>query len=549
MNPVSRLFILLLIVFVYPQYGKAQEEHPLPFGLQEKYWIFFTDKEGVEFDPYSYFDIKAIERRIKSGIPIYDYTDLPVSVEYLSAISQIADSVTKTSRWFNAVAVLARAGQIEKIKTLYFVEKVEEMYSESRVSSVDRQAKKGFDFNLTEEEKALLREQTLRMGGDEFRREGFDGEGMRIAIFDAGFPTVDKNPVFEHIRKDNRIIKTYDFLRNRENVYGHDSHGTMVFSCIAGKAGDYNIGMATGAEFLLARTESGVFEPFSEEENWLAAAEWADKNGADIINSSLGYTNNRYFVEDMDGKKSLVARAANMAASKGMLVVNAAGNDGDGDWKYLGTPADADSVLSVGGIDPVTNYHIYFSSYGPTADKRLKPNVCAYGEVMASGEKGYEDVSGTSFASPLVAGFVACAWQSDKNLTNMEMFREIERSGDLFPYFDYAHGYGVPQASYFTGEKQSVKPTFSFKVDGETLKVIINEDFIDEEDDNSLPDPRNYAFETLLFYHIQNKKGYLDKYYVISVDQKNVLTFYFNDYKENEILRVHFNGYTANYQF
>ncbi len=156
----------------------------------------------------------------------------------------------------------------------------------------------------------------------------------------------------------------------------------------------------------------------------------------------------------MNGKKSLVARAANMAASKGMLVVNAAGNDGETKWKHLGTPADADSVLSVGGISPESDYHFSFSSYGPTADKRLKPNVCAYGAVMESGKKGLTTTYGTSFASPLVAGFAACAWQTNRRLNNMELFKEIEKSADLYPYFDYAHGYGVPQAGYFINRQK-----------------------------------------------------------------------------------------------
>ena len=170
------------------------------------------------------------------------------------------------------------------------------------------------------------------------------------------------------------------------------------------------MGLATGANFLLAITEVSS-EPFSEEENWLAAVEWAYKNGADIISSSLGYTNNRYFTKDMDGKKSFVVKAASLAARKGMLVINAAGNDGDSEWKVISTPADADSILTIGGVSPETNLHINFSSYGPTADGRMKPNVSAFGEAVVANTKGNVEIAfGTSFATPLVAGFAACAW-------------------------------------------------------------------------------------------------------------------------------------------
>jgi len=518
---------IILLIFIFGIFTKNARP-------QDKYWVFFSDKKDVQFNPYEYFDEKAIERRIKNGIPLSDYTDWPVSKTYLDEVRLLVDSTTKTSRWFNALAVFASPEQIDKVKNLSFVRTIEEMSLHSVLSlysTVEREAV----------ENDLLKRQTGRMGADEFTQNNIDGTGIRIAIFDAGFPTVDVNPAFEHIRKENRIIKTYDFIKNKENVYGHSSHGTMVFSCIAGKNGNQIIGMATGAEFLLARTEMSILEPLSEEENWLAAVEWADRNGADIINSSLAYTYHRYFTADMDGKKSLVARAANMAASKGMLVLNAAGNDGESAWKHLGTPADADSVLTVGGISPESDFHISFSSYGPTADKRLKPNVCAFGAVIASGKKGMKKTYGTSFASPLVAGFAACAWQTNRELNNMELFKEIEKSADLYPYFDYAHGYGIPQASYFTDQqKQVTDTTFYFISKNGLLMVFLDEEkYITEDIEN----------RKMLYYHIENKMGYLDRYYVVLAKKYDVLEFRLSDYSEGEKLRVHFNGFTATYQF
>ncbi|WP_460504306.1 S8 family serine peptidase, partial [Hymenobacter agri] len=200
------------------------------------------------------------------------------------------------------------------------------------------------------------------------------------------------------------------------------------------------------AEYLLARTEQLHRERYAEEEAWLAAVEWADRLGADIINSSLAYTEQRYFPEQMDGRRSLIARAANLAARKGLLVVSAAGNDGDDDWVRIGTPADADSALAIGGLDPETGLHVDFSSYGPTADRRRKPNLAAFGIVLTTTPGGhYERLEGTSFSAPLVAGLAAALWQRQRQLTAMQLFQQLEQAGELYPYFDYAHGYGRPR--------------------------------------------------------------------------------------------------------
>ena len=508
------------------------------FFFQNKYWIFFTDKKAVTFDPYDYFDSKAIERRETQGLPLYDSTDFPVNTNYINAVKQIADSIGKTTRWFNAIIVYAGEEEIKKIKRFSFVKTVEAIrYDNTIIASTHYQT------TLTIREDTLLKMQLDRMQGYKFYKNGFDGKGLRIAIFDAGFPTVTTNPAFEEIRKENRIIKTYDFVANKEGVDGYDSHGTMVFSCVAGKIGDKRIGLATGSEFLLARTEYAKREPFSEEENWLAAVEWADKNGVNIINSSLGYTQKRYFPEDMNGKKSLVSRAADMAARKGILIINAAGNEADNSWKKIITPADADSVLTVGGIDPTTGIHIYFSSYGPSADKRLKPNVCAFGHVVAAGETKLIAVDGTSFSSPLTAGFAACAWQANRKLTNMELFHEIERSGELYPYYDYAHGYGVPQAGYFTGEKEEKNNEIPFDVlDIGAAKQVVFKDSVYQKRSNN-------DWEDYLYYHIENPAGTLDKYYVITVDSKIPLSFNPADYKQGSKIMLHYHNYTTTINF
>lgn len=502
-----------------------------------KYWVFLKDKKNVSFNPYNYFDQKTIAKRIANNIPLVDSADFPLNENYLNAVTGQVDSVTHCSRWFNAIAVYATNDEIKKVKSFSFVSSVEPMKMECYTAGIKDS---DWDTTMDSDQIELLEKQINVMGGDLFEKAGFDGKGIRIAIFDGGFPAVDTSPVFEHIRKDGRIIKTWDFTRNKEFVYTSVSHGTSVMSCIAGIVNGRKIGLATGAEFLLARTEVRS-EPFSEEENWLAAVEWADKNGADIINSSLGYTYHRYFPDQMDGKTSLVARAGNLAAKKGILVVNAVGNDGDNEWGVVGTPADADSVLSVGGINPWTNYHISFSSFGPTTDDRMKPNVCALAHVTAAGKNGMTSVEGTSFASPLVAGFAACAWQKAKNLSGMQLFAEIQKSANLYPYFDYAHGYGVPQASYFTDTTISFKEqTFSFTVENNEVSVKVTVD-------NSISNLNKN--ENLLYYNIQKDDGVLMEYNVLDAYQEKVISLKISAYKKGYKLNVHYKGYTDSFQF
>lgn len=499
---------------------------------QSTYIVFLKDKNGSSFNPFSYFDAKAIERRMILNKQLFDSTDYPVSEIYKNKIAEKNIEITGVSRWFNAVFVKSTSEKTEEIISLPFVKDIQKLTSQSVLCSSSS------SINITTDQITFLKNQIGHLQGNLFKENGFTGNGIRVAIFDGGFPGADTHPAFERIRKNNRIIKTWDFTSNKENVYLANSHGTNVLSCIAGIIDTVQIGLAVDAEFLLARTEVAS-EPFSEEKNWLEAVEWADKNGAQIINSSLGYTDSRYFPWDMNGKKSLVSRAANMAASKGILVVNALGNEGSNRWKKIITPADADSVLSVGGIDPQTYYHINFSSFGPTTDWRLKPNVSAFAHVIAASPNDIHETDGTSFSSPLVAGFAACAWQTNPKLNNMQLFCEIEKSGSLFPYFDYVHGYGIPQASYFlrktnTAEKQ---PTINIEITGDILNIKAE-----------LLPPTD-ALNKYLYYHIQDSKGHLKKYAVVEVYQKDIITLYISEFEKGDVLRIHYLGSTLEKQF
>ena len=499
-------------------------------SAQEKYWIYFKDKSGSSFDPYQYFDAKAIERRIKLGISLFDSTDFPLNEKYISEIERVSGSNVNSSRWLNAVSVLLNEDQLVQVTKFKFVRNIEKCLELKMHPAGD------YDTILKTDDRKLLAFQINRMQGDIFYQNGFNGKGIRIAVFDAGFPLVDKLPVFQHLVKNRQIKASWDFARKKPDVYLGNPHGTMVLSCITGILNNNRMGIATGSEFLLARTEVDR-ESQIEEEYWLQAAEWADKNGADIINSSIGYTFERYYTYEMDGKTSLIAKAANLAANKGILVICAMGNDGNADWKILGTPADADSVMSVGAISPITDFHAGYSSFGPTAGYKLKPNVVAPGKLIVAGKSSLERVEGTSFATPILTGFAACAWQSMPFLTNMQLFEKIEQSAHLFPYFDYAHGYGVPQASFFVqpGKKIEQEPTFDFVIKNDTLFIEVIEKFIDK---------KNLRNTNYLYYHIENNDGYLEAYWLIDVFLKNAVNLNLNEWPEGKVIRAHFRGFT-----
>ena len=493
---------------------------------QEKcFWVFFTDKNDTQFDPYSYFDAKAIERYHKCGADLYDISNYPINDSYVNSVNLYSTEVFGESRWLNAIGIEASDDNAALIAQLPFVARVQEIVSNGSMARVE------YTFEATQKnvDDDILTDQLIRFGGQHFIDKGIDGKGLRICVMDGGFPKVNTHPAFQHLRDNHQILMTYNFPNRKEDVYGWSTHGTMVLSCIAGlNDKGQKLGLATGAEFLLARTEIDP-EPFKEEVWWAQGAEWADKNGADIINSSLGYGKDRHWTKDMDGT-SYVAKAAQMAAEKGILICNSAGNEGDDKhWMTIITPADAENVLCVGGIEPKLDayQHIDFSSYGPTADKRKKPNVVAFGIAdVAEPSGGYSSAAGTSFASPLTAGFCACAWQTMRDKTALQMKAEIEKSADLYPYYDYAFGYGVPQAAYFTGDLEPAKRSFNLVQEKDGVRIAI---------------PRVIENE-YMFINVEDKDGVLVGYYQAAPDSLGFLLKN-KDLGTGKKLNVSYNGF------
>ncbi len=488
------------------------------------FWVFFTDKNDTQFDPYSYFDAKAIARYQQCGADLYDISNYPLNDSYVNTVGSYSTEVFGESRWLNAVGIEATDDNAALIAQLPFVAKVQEIFSNGTVTSVETEYKE-----IEDNGKDILTDQVKRFGGQHFIDKGIDGKGLRICVMDGGFPKVNTHPAFQHLRDNHQIIRTYNFPNKKEDVYGWNTHGTMVLSCIAGiNEEGQKLGLATGAEFLLARTEIEP-EPFKEEVWWAQGAEWADKNGADIINSSLGYGKDRHWTKDMDGT-SYVAKAANKAVEKGILICNSAGNEGDDSrWMTIITPADAENVICVGGIDAnLKDYrHISFSSYGPTADKRRKPDVVAFGEAqVANPSGGFTSAFGTSFASPLTAGFCACAWQTKRDLTALQMKAEIQKSCDLYPYYDYAFGYGVPQAAYFTGDLKPAERSFNLVQEKDGVKIVVPK-VIENQD---------------VFINVESTDGVLLGYYKVHPDSTGI-KLNNKDFGQGKKLNVSYNGF------
>jgi subtilisin family serine protease len=287
---------------------------------------------------------------------------------------------------------------------------------------------------------------------DYLHEKGYRGAGMLIAVFDAGWRAADTLRQFARLRNRNAIADQWNFYRNNDSVYNYSSHGTAVLSAMtANLPGEYD-GTAPDARFALYLTEVEAFERIIEEDFWLMGAERADMQGVDVINTSLGYTTFDaedaafdHTYADMDGNTTVISRAADWAASRGMLVVVSAGNQGGNSWTYISAPADADSALAVGAVDAFGVY-APFSSRGPSADGDVKPNVAAVGAstalVSTSGTVVFGN--GTSFSAPLVSGSAACLWQAYPEKSNIEIMRAIESSGHQFRQPDDFLGYGIP---------------------------------------------------------------------------------------------------------
>jgi hypothetical protein len=429
------------------------------FG-QEDAWVYLRNKPKSETylaAPLSMLSRRALERRTRQNI-LLDLKDVPLDAASYNQINSASGiTVLSKSKWLNAIHVQGTQEDINNLKSNFlFVSQVEFantlLNQEGKKSERSIQKKKNkFTAMKSNYLYGTSQTQVTMLNADFLHRKGFTGAGMLIAVIDGGFPNVDKLLAFQRLRNNNQILGGYDFVNKSVDFYTGSNHGTNVLSDIAGFVEGVFVGTAPDASFYLFISEDVNNEAPLEESLWVEAAERADSLGVDIINTSLGYTtfdndNYSHSYADMDGRTTFISRGAEIGASRGMLLVNAAGNSGSSSWKYMGAPADAAGVFTVGALNAIENI-ASFSSFGPTADNRIKPDVSAHGEnvFVIDHLTGLPKPSnGTSFSSPVMSGVVACFWQAFPNLTNTEVRQRIREATDRYNNPDEQYGYGVP---------------------------------------------------------------------------------------------------------
>ncbi|GAA4404515.1 S8 family serine peptidase [Nibrella viscosa] len=449
-----------------------------------KYLVLLKDKANSPFSinrPEQFLSQRAILRRQRQNIPVQE-KDLPVNPSYIQQISQTGAKIWFSSRWLNAVLIEATDPQLTAVQGLAFVKGLEfnAPLANARLSVQTNTATPAASYAIATANRqeaqtdkfgeiaplsyGASQEQITQLGANQMHQKGYRGEGMLIAVLDAGFRNAHQVPFLQPLFQENRIVGTYDFVAKEYSVYEDDSHGLSVLSTIAGTSDNMLYGTAFKASFLLLRTEDARSETRVEEANWLFGAEYADSTGVDIINSSLGY--NRfdggisYSYQDMNGRTALASRAAQWAAEAGMVVVVSAGNEGNDPWKYISVPADADQILAIGAVNR-QGLRAPFSSFGPAADGRIKPDLAAVGWGTVLGSPGGTIVTGngTSFAAPLVAGLAAGFWQAHPRLTAAQIIDCLRRSGSQYATPDAELGYGIPnfeRASMVAADRYSL---------------------------------------------------------------------------------------------
>lgn len=490
-----RLMLTFLVLFTMKSATQAQFS---------RYIIELTDKKGTKHtisNPETFLSKESIDRKKKYGIKI-DSTDLPVSQAYQDSILKSGKvEIINSSRWLNQVLIKTTdPAALNKIIQFPFVKKrspianrpiqIEAIDNKENTEIIDipqvRMATTASMVNY-----GLSQKQINLHEGEYLHDQGFQGNGIKIAVFDAGFFRYQNISAFDSLRLKNRIKMTLDLVDNTNSVNEDDEHGMYCLSILAANMPGTYVGSAPGSTYYLFRTEDDASEFPIEEQNWIVAAEIADSLGIDIISSSLGY--NRfdnpafnYTYADMNGRKALITRAASIATEKGMIVMTSAGNAGNDSWKYITAPADADGLLSVGAIN-INKQVAPFSSYGPTSDGRIKPEITSvgWGTHLISTNGNVALGNGTSFSNPNIAGLVACLWQAFPEFSSKEIIHHVIKSADRFSNPDTRVGYGIP----------NMRVAFSSLEKERKLKIARN--LLSDERIKVFPNPISDQFTTL----------------------------------------------------
>lgn len=419
------------------------------------FWIFFVDKGDPK--PIRVSDRAAHRRWMRSSLSDFSWIDAPVKEKYIEDLRARGVRIRNVSRWLNAVSVYPEGISLNELAEVSYVKDIRPVssYSRPRVrpafAAIFKPSKTAaFDYGPSFG-------QISTIAVDSLHNIGLSGDGVLIGVMDTGFDT--SHSVFSHLRDDERILATYDFINADSNIVDEPdaqrTHGTQVLSALAGFSEGSLIGTAFGSDFVLAKTEIvlGNVEIQAEEDNWVAAAEWMESLGVDIISSSIGYID-WYDTTQLDGRTAVITQAANMATSMGIVVVNAAGNEGNTSWRKIMPPADGDSVIAVGAVNS-SGEIAEFSSRGPTADGRIKPDFCATGVsvFVANWAGGYGFASGTSYSTPLVAGGIALLLEGHPGWTLAEILTALKGSASNNFLPNNTYGWGVPDfRSAFYGQ-------------------------------------------------------------------------------------------------
>lgn len=442
--------LTLTLFFLLPTMALAQDAD------LKLYWVQFKDKTDTPYSiqhPEEFLSPRALQRRQRQQIPITE-EDLPVNPVYLNQLRQLGADIQYTTKWLNGTIITAGEQTFQALADLNFVKHtayVGKYFPKSDLPKKSKKTKTSPEYEKISDHYGFVTPQIKMLRGDALHNLGYKGEGMLIAVLDGGFINADEMPFLSHLHDTKQFSNHKDFVDKDNQVFESSGHGSQVLSVMAANVPGVMVGTAPEASYVLIKTEDNRGEYRAEEYHWIAGIEYADSLGADVVNSSLGYSTfsdetMNYSYEQLNGKTSPASKVADIAFRKGMIVVTAMGNSGDSKWKYMAAPADAASVVAVGATT-IEGEKANFSSYGPTADGRIKPDIAALGRRIGVASIYSPRVvvgNGTSFSSPLVAGLITALWQAYPEKSNKDIIKAIKKSASQATQPDHELGYGIP---------------------------------------------------------------------------------------------------------
>jgi len=455
---------------------------------QEDAWVYFKDKPSAQTyldNPLTMLTQRALDRRTNQNIPL-NLTDVPLEVTYINQVKLSSGiTVMAKSKWLNALHIRGTQTNILSLKSLSFVDKV--VFANKNLNTTSKKVSENQVFQSKEKLKTTINysygssaNQIQMLNGQVLHQQNYTGSGKIIAVLDAGFPGVNTAQPFRKLIDNNQILGGYDFVNRNNDFYTGDDHGTMVLSTMGGYKENALVGTAPDANYYLFITEYDPTENPVEESYWVEAAEEADRLGVDIITTSLGYfgfdnANYSHTYSDMNGTTNFISRGAEIAFSKGIVVVASAGNEGNTAEPHVGAPADAVSVIAVGAVT-ASKTKSPFSSIGPSYDLRIKPDVMAQGTaaVISDTAGNIKTVNGTSFSCPIMAGMIACLWQAFPSKTNKEIRQMVLQSSDRYANPDNNYGYGIPDFGLTLGVEDYKTSVSVFSVFPNPAQTIVS---------------------------------------------------------------------------